>query len=52
MKFRSGDEALRQRLDELELKRRRAQIKARRVLDRPDEGARAAGQPAALPFAS
>jgi hypothetical protein len=46
--FRSGEDALRQRLHELELKRRRAQIKARRAV----EGREAAEQTAALPFAS
>lgn len=52
LKFRSGDEALRQRLDELELKRRRAQIRARRAVERADESVAAAERPAALPFAS
>jgi hypothetical protein len=49
MTFRSGDEALRERLKELELRRRRAQIKARRVIEERDAPA---VQPAALPFAS
>lgn len=48
MTFKSGDEALRERLKELELRRRRAQIKARRVLEERDVPA----APAALPFAS
>ncbi|HEX7019744.1 MAG TPA: hypothetical protein VF159_07045 [Gemmatimonadaceae bacterium] len=49
MTFKSGDEALRERLKELELRRRRAQIKARRIVeDREPQPA----QPAALPFAS
>ncbi|MGE5815904.1 MAG: hypothetical protein ACM36C_15550 [Acidobacteriota bacterium] len=50
MTFKSGDEALRERLKELELRRRRAQIKARRVLE--DREVPAAAAPAALPFAS
>jgi len=50
MTFRSGDEALRERLKELELRRRRAQIKARRVLEGREEPSTV--QPAALPFAS
>jgi hypothetical protein len=52
LKFRSGDEALRQRLDELELRRRRAQIKARRVVERADERVKAVEQAVELPFAS
>lgn len=48
MTFRSGEDALRQRLHELELKRRRAQIKVRRVI----EGRETAEKTAALPFAS
>lgn len=48
--FRSGEEVLRERLRELELKRRRAQIRARRALeDRDPEAPARAG---ALPFAS
>jgi hypothetical protein len=50
MTFKSGDEALRERLKELELRRRRAQIKARRVLE--DREVPAAVEPSALPFAS
>jgi hypothetical protein len=50
MTFKSGDEALRERLKELELRRRRAQIKARRVLE--DREVPAAVGPAVLPFAS
>jgi hypothetical protein len=49
MTFRSGDEALRQRLKELELRRRRAQIKARRIVEDRDA---TPVSPAALPFAS
>ncbi len=54
MTFRSGDEALRERLKELELRRRRAQIKARRVVEGRDRQAesQAVEQPSALPFAS
>lgn len=50
MTFRSGDQALRERLKELELRRRRAQIKARRVVE--DREAPIAAKPSALPFAS
>jgi hypothetical protein len=45
MTFRSSEQVLKARLKELELRRRRAQIKARRSLQ-------AAEEPAALPFAS
>ncbi len=52
MTFRSGEEVLRERLKELELRRRRAQIKARRVVEgRETQGSRPE-QPSALPFAS
>lgn len=51
MTFRSGDAVLKERLRELELKRRRAQISARRVVENRDEPRRVA-QPGALPFAS
>jgi hypothetical protein len=50
MTFRSGEQVLRERLKELELSRRRAQIKARRIVEGRDESGE--GQPAALPFAS
>ncbi len=50
MTFRSGDEALRERLKELEHRRRRAQIKARRIVEGRDPEPPA--HPAALPFAS
>lgn len=49
MTFRSGDEALRERLKELERRRRRAQIKARHVVEGEDVPQ---AEPAALPFAS
>lgn len=49
MTFRSGDEALRERLKELEHRRRRAQINARHVVE---EGDVPQAEPAALPFAS
>ena len=49
MTFRSSQQVLKERLKELELRRRRAQIRARRSMDAAD---RAAEQPAALPFAS
>jgi hypothetical protein len=51
MTFRSGEQVLRERLKELELSRRRAQIKARRIVEGRDEKS-GEGQPAALPFAS
>jgi hypothetical protein len=49
MTFRSGDQVLRERLKELELRRRRAQIKARRVVEGRDTQT---AESAALPFAS
>jgi hypothetical protein len=49
MTFKAGDEVLRERLKELEHRRRRAQIKARHVVDAEDVSQ---AQPAALPFAS
>ena len=52
MTFRSGDEVLRERLKELEVRRRRAQIRARRVVEGRDTDAARSEQPAALPFAS
>ena len=52
MTFRSGEEALQERLKELELRRRRAQIKARHAVEDSDERQSAAAQPNALPFAS
>lgn len=55
MTFRSSDEVLKERLKELELRRRRAQIRARRVVEgRSAEERQIATpeQPAALPFAS
>jgi hypothetical protein len=50
--FRSGEEALRERLKELELRRRRAQIKARHAVDARETEAGVEARPAALPFAS
>lgn len=50
--FRSGEEALRERLKELDLRRRRAQIQARRAMDRPEAEAHPVARPADLPFAS
>jgi len=50
MTFRSGEEVLRERLKELELRRRRAQIRARRVIEGREDD-RQAAKPA-LPFAS
>lgn len=44
MTFRSGDGALRERLHELELRRRRAQIKARRVIEESDAGRNAGSE--------
>lgn len=53
MTFRSGEEALRERLKELELRRRRAQVKARRVIEgREGSKPTRTEQPSALPFAS
>jgi hypothetical protein len=53
MTFRSGEEALRERLKELELRRRRAQVKARRVVEgRESPDSARPEQPSALPFAS
>ncbi|HSL24199.1 MAG TPA: hypothetical protein VK886_21875 [Vicinamibacterales bacterium] len=48
--FRSGEEVLRERLRELELKRRRAQIRARRALE--DRDPATSVRSGALPFAS
>lgn len=48
--FRSGEQALRERLKELELRRRRAQIKARHAVDGREEKVEV--RPGALPFAS
>jgi hypothetical protein len=50
MTFRSSEQVLKERLKELDLRRRRAQIKARRALAAAD--AAGAEQPLALPFAS
>ena len=53
MTFRAGEEILRERLRELELRRRRAQVRARRVLEgRERVESPAPEQPSALPFAS
>ena len=52
MTFRSGEQALRERLKELELRRRRAQIRARHAVEGLDAPAGADARPAALPFAS
>ncbi len=52
MTFRSGEGVLRERLRELELRRRRAQIKARHAVDGPEAAPGANARPAALPFAS
>ena len=54
MTFRSSEEVLKERLKELELRRRRAQIRARRLLeDRPAADRKSTPeQPSALPFAS
>jgi hypothetical protein len=52
MTFRSGEQVLRERLQELELKRRRAQIAARRVVEGREEKRNGGGKPGALPFAS
>lgn len=44
-RFRMTDEMLRERLAELDLRRRRAQIRARKALDAPEP------EPVTLPFA-
>jgi hypothetical protein len=45
IRFEMTDDTLKQRLAELDLKRRRAQIRARKALEGPEP------QPVALPFA-